>query len=217
MIRPARLHLALLAAAALLLAACGQPEAASAPLNAAPNSILRSQTAEGYHTLGPDDAPVTIVAHSDFLCTACRFHAQEIEPQIIRDYVATGKARLVYRYLIQLGEGSARTAEAAECAAEQRQFWAMHDALFERQNEVYAAQDLDSTLQGFARDLGLDADAFASCLQSDRHVARIRADHQAAEAAGIRSRPVLNINGHQIVGAQPFAVFQQAIEEALSK
>ena len=90
----------------------------------------------------------------------------ETEPQIIRDYIATGKARLIYRHLLQLGDGSVRTAEASECAADQGQFWPMHDMLYARQSDVYAAANLDATLEGFAGDLGMDTGAFASAALS---------------------------------------------------
>lgn len=141
----------------------------------------------------------------------------ETEPRIIATYVATGKARLVYRHLLQLGAGSVRTAEASECAADQGMFWPMHDLLYARQADVYRAADLDATLVGFARDLGLDTAAFTACLQANQHLDAVQADYQAAQAAGVRFRPTFDINGERLTGAQPFEIFQQIIEAALAQ
>ena len=141
----------------------------------------------------------------------------ETEPQIIRNYVATGKVKLIYRHLVQLGDGSLRTAEASECAADQGRFWLMHDLLYARQDAIYSTADLDATLVGFARDLHLDTAAFGRCMQAQTHRAAVLADNQAAQAAGIRGRPVFDINGTRLVGAQPFSAFQRVIDTAHSR
>lgn len=141
----------------------------------------------------------------------------ETEPKIVETYIATGKVKLVYRHLLQLGEGSVRTAEASECAADQGAFWAMHDLLYARQGEVYSAPDLDAALEGFARDLKLDTAAFSDCLKTNKHLAAVQADYQAAQAAGVRYRPTFDIVGERLTGALPFSAFQQRIDAALAK
>lgn len=140
----------------------------------------------------------------------------ETEPAIIAQYITTGKAKLVYRHLTQIGEGSVITAEASECAADQDKFWPMRQALYVRQDEVYAAADLGDTLTGFAQDQGLDTAAFKDCLQTHKHLGAVEADHQAATADGVRSRPVFDIapNGRRIIGAQPLRIFQQLLDAA---
>jgi protein-disulfide isomerase len=138
----------------------------------------------------------------------------ETEPKIIAEYVSSGKAKLVYRHLAQIGDESLVTGEASECAADQGKFWPMHDALYSRQSEVYAASDLPSTLTGFARDLGLDTGAFGDCLKTHKYLEAVQADYRAATAAGVRSRPVFEVQpgGQRLIGAQPFAVFQRLID-----
>jgi protein-disulfide isomerase len=147
----------------------------------------------------------------------CRFHVVETEPQIVSTYVATGKVKLVYRHLLQLGPDSVRSAEASECAADQDQFWPMHGMLYERQDEIFNSSNLDVTLQGFAQDLGLDTATFADCMATNKHLEKLQAGYQAAQAAGIRSRPVFDVNGKQLIGGQPFPVFQRLIDEALPR
>jgi protein-disulfide isomerase len=139
----------------------------------------------------------------------------ETEPQIIEQYIAPGKVRLIYRHLVQLGDESVRLGEASECAGDQGKFWEMRKLLYSRQGDVYAAGDLNAALNSFARELGLDAGAFAACLQSGKHRAAVLADARAAEAAGVRSRPVFDIGDQRVVGALPFAAFQQRLDAAL--
>jgi protein-disulfide isomerase len=140
----------------------------------------------------------------------------ETEPTIVQTYIATGKVKLIYRHLLQLGDGSMRTAEASECAADQDKFWPMHDALYARQSEVYGSSDLDATLADFAHDLGLDTTTFGDCMQSHKHVAAIQADYRAAQAAGVQSRPVFDIGQQRLVGALPLSTFQKQLDAALA-
>jgi protein-disulfide isomerase len=197
-----------------LLAPTTAPPAAP---TAAQGAIPQGVTPEGDHFFGRAGAPVTMVDFSDFLCTTCRAFAVEIEPKIVESYITTGKVKLVFHHLLQLGPGSVRTAEAAECAADQGKFWPMHDMLYVRQDEVFRTSDLDSTLVGFGRDLGLDTVAFADCLQSHMHLAAVQAADQAAQAAGVRFRPTIDINGVRLTGALPFATYQKAIDAALAR
>jgi len=136
----------------------------------------------------------------------------ETEPQIISSFIATGKARLVYRHLLQLGEQTARASEASECAADQGQFWKMRFSLYRRQSELYQSGDLEATLADLAGDIGLDTQQFGACMAKSPHRSEIEADYQAAQAEGIRTRPAFIINGRRLVGALPFEQFQQAIE-----
>lgn len=141
----------------------------------------------------------------------------ETEPHIIADYIATGKVKLVYRHLLQLGDGSLRTGEASECAADQGKFWPMRNMLYARQDAVYAGADLDTTLAGFAGDLGLDTAKFRSCMQAHTHQQFVQDDYHAAVAAGIQFRPVFDIDGAKLTGALPYPAFQKQIETALAK
>jgi protein-disulfide isomerase len=134
----------------------------------------------------------------------------ETEPQIIDAYVRTGKVRLVYRHLVQLGDDSQATAEGSECAAEQGKFWEMRDALYRGQSDVYS--DAQAAMTTFATSLGLDMAQFNSCLSSGEQRQMVNDDYAAAQREGVRSRPEFRLNGERLVGALPFRDFQQRIE-----
>ena len=121
-------------------------------------------------SLGRKDAPVTLVEFSDYECPFCQRHFLSVLPEIKREYVDTGKVRYVFVDfpLEQLHPHARKAAEAAYCAGEQGRYWEMHDALFTNQQALELPQ-----LGGHARNLGLDATAFESCLFSGRHAARV--------------------------------------------
>jgi protein-disulfide isomerase len=137
----------------------------------------------------------------------------ETEPQIIDQYVRTGKARLIYRHLIQLGEATRVLSEASECAGAQGRFWEMRELIYRRQNELFAARSYES-IAPLVQELELDETQFRSCLESGEFRQQVEADYAAAQGEGIASRPVMDINGTRVVGAQPFAAFQRVLDAA---
>lgn len=139
-----------------------------------------------------------------------------VEPEIIENYVRTGQVQLVFRPVLNHGERSLRTSEAAACAAEQDQFWAMHKLLFERQSEVWATPEANmiDLMTNYAGAVGLDQTAFAACIASGEALARVQAFDAEQRARGISMQPVFEINDQRLVGFQPFDVFQRIIEAA---
>lgn len=135
----------------------------------------------------------------------------ETEPQIIDQYVATGKARLIYRHLLQLGDVSRELAEASECAGAQGKFWEMREQIYTRQAEFYGASSFAS-VEPLVRELGLDAGTFEQCLDQHAFRQQVLDDFAAAQSEGVQSRPVTDINGTRIVGAQPLQAFQRVLD-----
>lgn len=137
----------------------------------------------------------------------------ETEPQIIERYIRPGQVRLVYRHLQQIGEGSERLSEASECAADQGRFWEMRDAIYSRYTELFSARD--AALEAAAAEAGVTPEPLRSCLDAATHEAFVRADYQAAVAEGVRSRPVFAIGERRLIGAQPFSVFAELLDQAI--
>lgn len=141
----------------------------------------------------------------------------ETEPYLIERYIVTGDVKLVYRHLLQLGELTERAAVASECAAEQDRFWEFRTALYYSQQELYGSGSLDIILADIAVDNQMDRGPFVNCLESDRYVEAVRSDFEASRRERVQSRPVFDINGQRVVGAQAIDVFVQTIEEELAK
>ena len=103
------------------------------------------------NTLGDPNATVTIIVYSDFQCPYCERYWRETEPQIIENYVNTGKVYYIYRSMgAFIGPESQASAEAAYCAGDQGQFWKYHDLLFENQTGENQGAFSKKKLLGFA-------------------------------------------------------------------
>ena len=161
---------------------------------------------------GDADAPVEIIEFSDFQCPFCnRFYTQTL-PQIEEEYIATGKAKLVYRDfpLTNIHPEAAPAAAAAECADDQGKFWEYHDILFENYQTLST-----SNYKQWAADLGLNQAQFDECVDSGKYEGEVAQDFSDGQAAGVTGTPTFFVNGQKISGAQPFSSFQAAIEAAL--
>jgi|SRR3989338_1107598 len=164
---------------------------------------------------GNDKAPITLIEFSDFQCSFCRKFWQTTLPQIEKKYISTGKVKFVYRHFAILGKPSMAAAQAAECAGEQGKFWEYHDKLF-----ASAASPLAFTngrLKGYAKELGLKSRDFNQCLDSGKHLKKVEGETATGGFLGARGTPAFFLNGKLLVGAQPFQVFEAAIEKDLKK
>ena len=137
----------------------------------------------------------------------------ETEPTLIEEYVRTGKARLVYRHLVQLGAGSQALAEASECAGAQGRFWEMREMLYARQPELFGVTDY-AGVAPLAQELELDEPKFQQCMDQHDFGKQVEADAEAAQREGVVSRPVMDIAGTRIIGAQPVERFREALDAA---
>ncbi len=162
---------------------------------------------------GMKNAPVTIIEFSDFQCPYCARFFEQTLPLIEKNYIDTGKARIVYRdFPLGFHENAEKAAEAAECADEQGKFWEYHDKLFENQGAIGV-----SNLKQYAESIGLNIEKFSSCLDSGEMASEVKEDAKDGTKYGVTGTPSFFINGINIVGAQPYAVFEQIINMELGK
>ena len=161
-------------------------------------------------SMGPANAPVTIVAFTDYQCPYCH-RAQTTMDQILTQY--TGKIRFVHRDFPLEGHAQAfPAARAAWCAGEQGKFWEYYRSLMSVSGDMAEAD-----LQGRADGLKLDPAAFKTCAASDRHDAAIREGADAGARLGVTGTPGYFINGRMVTGAQPIEQFQQVIDAELAR
>lgn len=153
--------------------------------------------------LGPDAAPAKLLVFSDFMCPYCGTFAAQIEPQLKRDFVDTGKLQLVF-YDFPLGGSHVHSflaARAARCAGDQGKFWEYHDLLFGRLSDWATSQNppIDQ-LEQFARELGIDEGQFGSCLRSDKYQDVVSASRMLGDQLGVNATPTLILNGMRVRG-----------------
>lgn len=167
-------------------------------------------SSDGSPSMGPSDAPVTIVEFSDFECPYCSRLAQTIK-KVTDDY--SDSVRLVFRQfpLQRIHPNAQKAAEAALCAADQGKFWEMHDLLFGDQKKLNA-----SDLKEKADSLDLKADEFAQCLETEKHAETVRDDLYDGVRAGVSGTPALFVNGRPLTGQVPYETLAKIIKEELA-
>ena len=169
------------------------------------------------NAIGNPDAVVTLQGWEDFLCPACASWNQNVKPKLLDDYIKTGKIRLEYHYfpLSQHEPGASISAQAAECAADQRAFWPMHDKLFAGQNSGAAAFSAERMIE-YAEDLGLDSRVFTQCLTGQEHFQAVQSSLNAAMSLGLNSTPSLLINDQKMENPMDYALITVEIERLLA-
>jgi protein-disulfide isomerase len=172
-------------------------------------------------SIGDPDAPVKIEEYSDFQCPYCRVFHDEAFPQILRDYVETGKVYFTYRNFPIVDARSAtkestNAAKASVCAAQQGKFFEFHDVLFANQTGENIGDYAERRLYAMAGVVGLEAEAFDACYRDSTTADAVDLDKAAGLRAGVNSTPSFMINGTPFLGAQPYSAFQTAIDAALA-
>lgn len=174
---------------------------------------------QGY-ALGSADAPLTMVEFTDLQCPYCRQFALTTFDELKKNWIDTGKLRYISRDfpIDVLHPHATAAARAARCAGDQGKFWEMRLALVRNAN-VLSPDFIKKT----AGDLQLDTAAFSSCAASTKHDAAIQAELQEGTKLGIDGTPTFiigrttpnGVQGPMIVGALPYAQFDQRLRELL--
>lgn len=175
----------------------------------------------GVPFLGKADAPLTLVMFTDYQCPFCsRFETQTL-PEIKRQYIDTGKLRFVVRDLpLPFHPNAPKAAEAALCGEEQGKYWELREKLVANGDKLDA-----KLLPDYAKLVGMDVAKFSACLESGRHAEKIKTSSAIAASLGISGTPTFVVgkskgdivDGVKLVGAQPFASFDQKFKEALKQ
>lgn len=163
--------------------------------------------------LGKADAPATIIEFSSLTCPHCAaFHADTLQ-KIKQEWIATGKAKLVYRDF-PLDGVAMGAAMLARCVPAERYF-AFLDILFGSQRQwAYSANPLAS-LQGLARFAGLSDERFKQCMTDNAMMSAIQAKQKDAEKQyKIDSTPQFVVNGKVLPGNLPYEEFAKALGAA---
>ncbi|HJS19335.1 MAG TPA: thioredoxin domain-containing protein [Anaerolineales bacterium] len=183
---------------------------AEAPVTPEPQFIRYDVPSEGFPSIGPADAPITIVEFSDYQCPFCRRWHDEVYEPLLAAY--PGQIRMVYRHLplTSIHPDAFAAAEAAMCAGDQDAYWPYHEKLFG--SESLGMQNFVQ----YAEELSLNVNDFQACMTEHKFKEAVEADSDFAVNLGVRSTPTFFINGLAIVGAQPLDVFKQVIDKELA-
>jgi protein-disulfide isomerase len=159
---------------------------------------------------GPAGAPVTIVEFSDFQCPYC----SRVNPAIAQTMQTYGdQVRVVFRqFPLNIHPQAQKAAEGSLCANDQGKFWELHDAMFADQRNLSVDQ-----IKAKAAAVSLEAESFATCLDSGKYAPKVAADMAAGSAAGVSGTPALFVNGRFLNGAVPFEQIAKLIDDELAR
>jgi protein-disulfide isomerase len=169
-------------------------------------------------TLGSASAPVTIDVWGDFRCSGCFAFTMQIEPTVVSDFVATGKAKLVYHDFILIdADGTTESRDAANaalCATDQGKFWLFHDWLFANQSasESPGYFTIDR-LVAIGKAAGLNMSTFEPCVRNGTHNGEVQTE-QTALPSDAKSTPSIYVNSKLVVNAQDSRLIPTADEIA---
>lgn len=167
--------------------------------------------------LGSPDAPVVVVEYSDFRCPFCARFTRETMPTLIREYVDAGLVRYEMRDLPLFGDDSVAAAVAGRAAGRQGRFWEFLAAVHADAPESGHPPLPREKLIAFAEEAGVsDLYEFAADLDDAELQDAVQADVEQARNLGVNSVPFFAVDNLAVSGAQPWAVFEQAIEQRLA-
>ena len=168
--------------------------------------------------IGDPNAPVTIVAFEDFKCPVCKAFEDQSYPQIIRNHVETGQAKMYFYNYQFIGPDSVTAGIAGECAFRQDEaaFWDYKTYIYRAQGEESETWATPEVLVNLARENvpELDPAALSACIQERRHEDAVTADREAGQAAMVDATPTIFVNDNKLE-SWDYASVQTAIEAAL--
>jgi protein-disulfide isomerase len=170
--------------------------------------------------LGSKDAPLTVVEFTDYQCPFCERFFKETFPDLKKVYIDSGKVRFYVMDLplTEIHKSALTAAQAAHCAGEQGQFWAMHDRMQANRDRLQIAD-----LTGYAGELGMDEGIFRQCIESGKFRGAVEESARMAQAKGARGTPAFvvgkstptGVEGQLIIGAVPLGIFEKALREPM--
>ena len=174
----------------------------------------------GSPVLGDPNAPITLVEFGDYQCHYCNVFFQSIEEDIIKNYVETGKVKMIFKDYNIIGPDSINASHGAHCANEQELFWEYHDILYSNwtgENNGWASS---SNLRIFADEINVNVDKWTECMNEKTHSKRIIDSNNDAKSLQLTGTPaffIINSNGEvsKLFGAQPFEIFEKVFDKEL--
>ncbi|HEY8964729.1 MAG TPA: DsbA family protein [Alphaproteobacteria bacterium] len=180
--------------------------------------VVDASTPEGPRSLGSIDAPITMVEYSSLTCPHCASAHAKVLPQLIKDYVDTGKVRIVFSDF-PLNKEALDASKVSRCVANDQYFNFLTLLFGDIEKWAYSGNHPEALITD-ATLTGLSADKARTCL-NDKELedSLMAAVQDAAEKKGVNSTPtfIFNDGAATIQGARPYAEFKATIDELLAK
>lgn len=172
--------------------------------------------------IGSVSAPAVIIEYVDYKCPKCGEFHRDTWPELKKNYIDTGKLKVVLRPYPVYGEDGAKAVYGSYCAAAQQKLEPYHDSVFSYMWETYfSKKDYDATVRNtldasamktLTEEVGMDSQQYVSCVDNIIYKSDYDKAMQAAAQDGIQGTPSFMIHGQKVVGAQPYTVFKTLVE-----
>ena len=149
-------------------------------------------------SLGDPNAPVKVEEFGDYQCPACASFFVNLEPQIVKDYINTGKIYFSFTPFSFVGQESIDASQAAYCARDQGKFWEYHDTLYNNQRGENQGNFSIAHLEQFAKNLNLNMDQFKTCLEGKKYSDQVQSDYNYGVGKNINSTPSFIVDGQLV-------------------
>ena len=171
----------------------------------------------GSPVMGNINAPITIVEWGDYQCTFCyKFHQNTLDI-INKDFIKTGKVKIIFKDFPLNGPDSKLAAEASYCAQDQQKYWEYHDELYKNWGGERTGWITREALTKFAQSTELNIEEFNKCLDVHKYQNKVDSIHNFGKEIGIDATPTfLVFNDEKIIkirGNQPLEVFLKTFDE----
>jgi protein-disulfide isomerase len=174
----------------------------------------------GSPVLGNPNASITLVEFGDYQCHYCHVFFESIEGKIMKNYIETGKVKMIFKDYNIIGKDSVKASQGAHCANDQGLFWEYHDVLYSNwtgENNGWAS---GTNLANYAQDIGLEMNQWTDCMSQQKHSKTILDSNEDAKKLQLTGTPaffVISSDGQvsKLFGAQPFEVFERVFNEKL--
>ncbi len=164
--------------------------------------------------LGSATAKVVVMEFSDLSCPACATAAPIVRQ--LADFYKE-KIKIEFRSFDIGHQWSGKSLEAGRCAQAQGKFWEFSDKAFASQGDWETADNAIDLFKSYAKDAGVNADQFNSCLDSGQMASAIQDDMKLGRNKGVNSTPTFFINDQKFVGVQTLDEFKKNIDAEIAK
>ena len=174
----------------------------------------------GSPVLGNPNASITLVEFGDYQCHYCHVFFETIEGKIMKNYIETGKVKMIFKDYNIIGKDSVKASQGAHCANDQGLFWEYHDILYSNwtgENNGWASSE---NLAIFAQQIDLNMNKWSECMNKGLHsqiILKSNDDARTLELTGTPAFFIINSEGKvsKLFGAQPFEVFKKIFDAQL--
>jgi protein-disulfide isomerase len=181
------------------------------------NPDAPARTYGGDVTIGSVDAEILLLEFLDLASEPTAGYVSEVWPGLVSDYVDAATVRVLVKYFPASENVAAITAaQATECAANQDAFLLMHDKLFADRTWIEAG-DVSAALQGYAAELGLDIDAFTTCLSEEQTAEKVDQDVLIAQRNQLQPAPQFVIFYAGQAGIVPLDELRSVLDQLLAE